>query len=319
MNIIYTVCNRTSLPHAIALAESVAQHQPGDEFFIGWVDSAPIPELPANCQVLDIHSLRIPSWNEMLKNYFDFELLAACRPWFAKYIFENMVDCQRLTFLAPTVLLMQSFETLVGMHRDIILTPHIIKPLPKSSALLDRRILNIGMFNSNSWTMKRCAQTIEFINWWCIRTIDRAKYNLCEGMCMDQLWLNFAPVRIYNWSKASAGNWHYGLHSISNYRMEMKNGAYTVENAPLLSVDFTGLLMFDPIWSDYSSLTSQDSIFLKLLKEYRKKVYQIESQYNIKGTPGYGVVPEISSMRTVRNKWATQLKKVTSFIDQIQF
>lgn len=318
MNIIYTVCNRISLPHAIALAESVSQHQPDDHFILGWVDTAPVPEIHTGCKAISINELQISSWNEMAASYYDFELVAACRPWFAKHIFATHADCNRLTFLAPTVMLLQPIEEIIAADHDIILTPHIEKALPKTSSLLDRRILNIGMFHSNSWTMRRCDQTLEFLNWWTVRTIDRAKYDLCNGMCMDQLWLNYAPVRIFNWAKAKGKGWHYGLHSLPYGPLRLENGQYTIGDNPLYTVDFAGLLLFDPIWTDYSSLSAHGQIFKNLLKVYKKKISSIESQSGMSGNAGYGLSPEISSLRTVRNNWATRLKKVTTFIDQFQ-
>jgi hypothetical protein len=46
MNIIYTVCNRTNLAHALTLAESAFKFQPDHTFFLCWADSIPLTSLP---------------------------------------------------------------------------------------------------------------------------------------------------------------------------------------------------------------------------------------------------------------------------------
>ncbi|HWV28378.1 MAG TPA: hypothetical protein VN038_01945, partial [Dyadobacter sp.] len=83
MNIIYTVCNRTNLAHALALADSVLQHQPESTFYIGLVDSLSIEKLPKHVKLLPVSELAIPDFNRMAAEYYDFELLPATRPWFA--------------------------------------------------------------------------------------------------------------------------------------------------------------------------------------------------------------------------------------------
>ena len=317
MNIIYTVCNRSSLPHALALGESVRQHQPDDIFYIGWVDNIPTPSLPDFFRIIPVTSLDIPSWAEMINHYYDFELLAACRPWFAKKILEVNPLYHRLTFFAPTVLLLQPVESIIGGQAEIFLTPHITHPLSKPSPLEDKRILNIGMFHAGSWSIRKSEQTLDFLNWWAVRTLDRAKFDLCEGMCMDQLWLNFAPVRIYKWKKISEPTWHYGLHRFVNNPLELANGQFTINDNSLLTVDFAGLLFFDPIWSDYAGLASGNTAFTQLLSHYRKIIAET-GKIPLSGVPGYGRVAKIKASRILRNKLASKLNDITEYIDQYE-
>ncbi|CAG5004457.1 hypothetical protein DYBT9275_03374 [Dyadobacter sp. CECT 9275] len=318
MNIIYTVCNRSSLPHALALGASVMEHQPGDIFYIGWVDNRPVPHLPEQYRIIPVTDLAIPLWQQMTEQYYDFELLPACRPWFAKKIMELNPHCNRLTFFAPTVLLLNSVESVIGRQAEMTLTPHITSPLRKSAPLEDKRILNIGMFHAGSWSIRKSTQTLDFLNWWAVRTLDRAKYDLCDGMCLDQLWLNFGPVRIHNWEKVSEPSWHYGLHRLPNHPLEAANGQFSVGGNTLLSVDFAGLLFFDPIWSDYAGMARRSIAFQELVSYYRTLLAAAGPEATPKGTPGYGQIPEIKAGRILRNKLAAKLSDITEFIDQYQ-
>jgi len=313
MNIIFTVCNRTSLPHALALGNSVMQF-PDNIFYLCWVDTGIVPQLPEHIKLLSVSDLKIPAWEQMIHHYYDFELLPACRPWFAKHLINLHQDQHTFAFFAPTVLLLNPISEIFRNDAGILLTPHISKPLVKSGNLDDKRILNIGMFHSGSWILNRNEESLKFLDWWTIRTIDRAKFDLCNGMCMDQLWLNFALVRITSAHQVSHPGWHYGLHAVLNKELVYQNDQYNVDGSPLISIDFAGLDFFDPIWSDHADLISGNKAFKKIFLEYRKNINAFKSL--LPTGPGYGIIPKIKPNRILRKKIKVKLRSITQFIDQ---
>lgn len=315
MNIIFTVCNRTQLSNALALGVSSLRHHPDHLFYIGWADTIPLSNLPKNVKTISAEKLGVQEWGEMCARYYDFELVAASRPWFAKNILKANPECSSLTFLSPTTILYDSMQEINDPAADLFLTPNITKPLAPSKDLDDKRILNIGMFHAGSWILKPNPVTIKMLDWWTHRTIDRAKFDLCNGMCMDQLWLNYAPIWVEKTTKISHSGWHFGLHSILNKTLTEKNGNYSVENEKLISADFAGLMHFDPIWSDHVKLVNHSPVFKKLFKEYSKTVKTFDKGLPDK-VPGYGMTPVISDQRLLRKKLTGKLKEITKFIDQ---
>lgn len=316
MKIIFTVCNRKNLAHAFVLADSVLLHQPDCTFYVCWADSAPLNSLPPHIKLLSVDQANFPAWNAMQQNYFDYELLAACRPWFALELARLHENCTRLTFLSPSVILNSSFEEITKSDAAFFLTVNIHKPLPHSRILDDKRILNAGMFHSGSWTLKPAESTLHVLKWWAKRTADRAQFDLCNGMNTDQLWLNYVPVWIQETTLVSHPGWHYGLNSVLNKNLEIVNGQYLVDQKPLISLDFAGLDYFDPIWSDHAGLLLHKKTYKNLFAEYRKKVEEKEKIHGVKGVPGYGKVSEIKENRLFRKKFAKRLKAVATYIDQ---
>lgn len=314
MNIIFTVCNRTSLAHALALAKSVQQF-PGSIFYLCWVDNTALINLPAHVNVVSVEDLKLPHWEQMTKQYYDFELLPACRPWFAKHLLNLHPEKHTLIFLAPTVLVYSALDTISGRNSDMQVTPHITSGLKKSDILDDKRILNIGMFHAGSWIFNRSEESLAFLDWWAVRTIDRAKFDLCNGMCMDQLWLNFVLVRIKNAFQITDSGWHYALNTVLSQNITVHNGAYFVDNKPLITANFAGLDFFDPIWSDHAALLGKSALFKKMYTEYKKEVASFE-KFAPQGNPGYGQTPIIKSDRLFRKKIANNLASITRFIDQ---
>lgn len=316
MNIIYTVCNRTNLAHALALADSVLQYQSDHIFYLAMVDSVPAERLPLHVRPLLVSELAIPGWERMAAEYFDFELLPACRPWFALELLRRHPECRQLTFLAPTVVLKKSINNVFSSDHEVYLTPNISAPLKRSGILDDKRILNAGMFHSGSWAVRPSEKITQMLEWWAARTVDRAKFDLCNGMNTDQLWLNYVPVWIPSHQTVYHAGWHYGLNAVLNRTLSAGKEGYRVDGQPLISLDFAGLCFFDPIWSDHAALLKQNQTFEALFNDYKLAVRDNQKQFPMSGQPAFGKVVPISKNRVMRNGIASKLKALSTFIDQ---
>jgi len=316
MNIIYTVCNRTNLPHALALADSVLQHQPGAVFYIGLVDTLGIEKLPEQVKLLPVSVLAIPDFGKMAAEYYDFELLPATRPWFALGLLKKHPECRQITFLSPTVILKRPFDSLLDAESQFFLTPNISTPLKKSPVLDDKRILNAGMYHSGSWTLRPTDQTIAALEWWAHRTVDRAHFDLCNGMNTDQLWLNYMPIWIPAIQTLHNPGWHYGLNAVLNKSLTANGNNYEVDGQPLISLDFAGLGHFDPIWSDHAALVTENKVFQSLFMEYQRMVIRKKQELEISGEPAFGKYANILPNRLMRKGIAAKLKELNNYIDQ---
>lgn len=316
MNIIYTVCNRTNLAHALALADSVLQHQPESTLYIGLVDSLSIEKLPEHVKLLPVSEFAIPDFNRMAAEYYDFELLPATRPWFALCLLKKHPECTQLTFLSPTIWLKNAFHSLLEAGPEIFLTPNISAPLKKSAILDDKRILNAGMYHSGSWTLRPSNKTTAALEWWAHRTIDRAYFDLCNGMNTDQLWLNYIPVWVPATKTIHNAGWHYGLNAVLNKNLVSQNGTYEVDGQPLVSLDFAGLGYFDPIWSDHAPLVTENKAFQTLFMQYQRIVIRKKQELKISGEPTFGKYANILPNRLMRKGIAAKLKELTNYIDQ---
>ncbi len=312
MNMIFTVCNRLTLANALVLADSVNRYEPDTFFCLCWVDTQPVPMLSSDIRIIEVSEVVVPGWKEMCQYYFDFELLAASRPWFASFLFVMEPEIEILTFLAPTTWLLGSIGS-VPSDVDLVLTPNILRPLSANTKLDDKRILNIGMFNAGAWSLRKSENTTDFLIWWSNRTFDRAKFDLCNGMCMDQLWLNYAPVWIPKTNFRRDSSWHYGLRSVPDHHLVSNGEAYWVGNERLISLDFSGLAGFDPVWSTHSSLLSVNTLFRSLFKEYQRKVRAI-------GIPvtdiasGYG---KVAVRNIFRERIIALANRAIGFIDSL--
>jgi len=314
MNIAYTVCNRNSLANALTLGKSYLEHHPDRTFYIGWTDKFMQLTLPEGFELIQITEIGIPDLKAMSNLYYDFEMVPASRPWFGLFLIRQFPQLKKLTFFSPTTFIYQKIDGLEKKCKSMLLTPNILKPLPQSSSLLDRNILNIGMAHSGSWILKPNQQTISFLEWWSNRTFDRAKFDLCNGMCMDQLWLNYALSWIDGARFISNPGWHTGLHTLPHHIVNAENKS--VSDNELITADFTGLADYHPVWSDHKKLLNTSKPFRKLLKRYYIEISKQTGNTDL-SVPGYGMPTRISAFRENRKAVSRQLRRVTGIIDKL--
>lgn len=317
MTAFFTVCNRHQLPGAIALGKSIREHHKGASFIIGWADEVNLPAVPAGIEIIPVSDLDLPQLPQMSGLYYDFELVHALRPWFARHLLEHKPDISNLVFLAPTTMVYRSFEHLFDPGKDLLLTPHIVERLPASHNLDDKRILNIGMFHSNAWIARRSESVKNLLDWWSIRTIDRASFDLCNGMCLDQLWLNYAPVHVARSLIIRDPLWHIGLHNCLLYPVRLENTVPVINGEHAYTVDFAGLYGYHPVWSDHTALVAGRSGWASLLGGYRKNLETLK-EFSLPGNAAYGQPAFISSVRNFRRSVKSKLDGMTDLIDQFE-
>lgn len=316
MNIAFTVCNRYTFANAVTLGLSYLEHHPDRTFYIGWVDKPMVLQIPSGIHLIQVTDIQIPSIGKMANDYYDFEMVYACRPWFAAYLLKENPRLKRLSFFSPTTYIFEKLDSIEKRCKSLLLTPNITQPLPKNSTLKDRNILNVGMIHAGSWILKPNEQTIAFIHWWANRTFDRAKVDLCNGMFLDQLWLNYALSWVEESSLIDHAGWHVGLHSLPLKEIELIGEKQLADEKNILTADFVGLADYHPLWSDHSKLLDQSKPFRKLLKQY---YIEVAKQPILSGhsSAAYGKPARISPYRLVRRRLAKNIRKVISFIDQI--
>lgn len=284
---------------------------------IGWADEADLPGLPAGMELIPAPDLELPQLPQMSERYYDFELVHALRPWFARHLLEHRPAISNWVFLAPTTMVYRSFDNLFDPEKDLLLTPHIVERLPESRSLDDKRILNIGMFHSNAWIARRSESVQNLLEWWSTRTIDRASFDLCNGMCLDQLWLNYAPIHVASSRVIRDPLWHLGLHNCLLHPLKQENAVPVVAGERVYTIDFAGLHGYHPVWSDHTALVAGHTAWTTLTGDYRKNLETLK-EFGPGGNPAYGRPAPISSIRNFRRSVKSKLDNLTELIDQFE-
>lgn len=317
MTCFFTVCDRKQLPEALALGESIRANHSDARFVIGLADRLNLSNTIGKTEIITADQLKISALAEMSNRYYDFEFVHAVRPWFARHLIEQSSPEIDLVFLAPTTQLYQPIDNVLALSGDFLLSPNITQRLPESANLDDKRILNIGMFHSNAWVARKTPDVVKMLDWWCERTIDRAFFDLCNGMCLDQLWLNYAPIHVKNWRLIRNPIWHVGLHNALLHPVKMVNDTQMVGNDRVLTIDFAGIQGFHPVWSDHSQIISDNHGWSVLIRNYREMIKKNRSPAYT-GLSGYGKPAPISPARNFRKSVKSELDQIIRLIDKIE-
>lgn len=314
MKIVFTVCNRHQLSHALTLGASLRRNNPDYHFMIGWVDPSPLADLPDWVQLIRIEELELSEWDAMTRRYYDFELLAASKPFFARFILHKKPPCTELIYLAPATWVLGPFDSVVNPEIFLQSTPHRLTPIHPNPHLDDKAILNIGMYHAGSWILHPDGQENELLDWWCERTVDRAHFDLCQGMCLDQLWMNYLPVLFQGVQTVRNPGWHYGLHAIPNHSLSNREG-YFVNGQPLITVDFSGLESYHPVWSDHTKLVDSKPEWAELRTAYRREFRAQRIPALDENSLPYGKNSKVKSFRKQRKGVVAVLNQVIERIE----
>lgn len=312
----FTVCNRYHLAEAIALGDSIRTHHPTARYVIGYADSAPLSVPAIAYDIIPVEEIGVPYLTEMSERYYDFEFVHAVRPWFAQFLFKQSQTGSEWVFLTPVSLVCRPLDDLVKPNQDFLLTANILEPLPVNGNLDDKRILNIGMFNANAWMAKNTEPVRMLLDWWASRTVDRAFFDLCDGMCLDQLWLNYVPIHVPAWGIIRDPLWRLGLNNTPYTQFTMQRQLPSVNGVYFFTIDFTGLQGYHPVWSDHHRLGQHPG--WQIMHRNYKSLLENYTQYKIPGKAHFGKYAPISILRNFRKAVKSELDQIVKLIDKVE-
>lgn len=200
MTLAFTICSINYLAQAKTLGESLRTHHPEFRFVIGLVDRLEYntideAELPPD-PLLEIHQISIQDFEWMCENYDITELNTAVKPYFIDYFFSQYSDIQNVIYFDPDIIVYRPLDRLLLSlgTSDIVVTPHITVAPPNDGLMPTEHIhLSTGIFNLGFIALHRSDNSQQFVDWWKRKLAKECKIDLCNGLFVDQNWVNFAP------------------------------------------------------------------------------------------------------------------------------
>jgi hypothetical protein len=243
----FTICSANYLAQAIALGDSLLFHNPSYTFLIGLVDEIEshlhlYSDVPYT--LVPIKNIGIPDFNTFTQQYNITELNTAVKPFYFDYFFNEMDSTETILYLDPDIYIYNSFDLLEShlVTNQIIVTPHITKPINDNKYPTEKDFLNAGIYNLGFIALKRGPESIGLINWWKDRLYNLCKIDFQNGLFVDQLWINFATlffknIFVFTDPGYNMAYWNLQERSLS----ENSNGGFTVNKQyPLVFYHFSG-------------------------------------------------------------------------------
>ncbi|WP_234734315.1 glycosyl transferase [Tellurirhabdus bombi] len=200
MTLAFTICSINYLAQARTLGDSLKQTNPDWQYVIGLVDKLDGANLPAELippyPMLEVDQIEIEDFAGMCDRYDITELNTAVKPFYIDYFFRNHPEATQVIYFDPDIIIFQPL-TRLSQHLteyNMVLTPHICSPVNDWLNPNEMHHLNTGIFNLGFIGLQKTTESQRFVNWWKQRLVYECRIDLCEGLFVDQHWVNFAPI-----------------------------------------------------------------------------------------------------------------------------
>ena len=281
-NIVLTTCTAGYLAQAKALGDSLLRHNPHYKFVIGLIDKVE-GRIESNYwkphELIEVHELNIPPFEEMCKRYTTLELVCSTKAFFTDYLLKKYNPSQIIFFDCDILIFSQLeyIETELNSF-SILLTPHVTQPFPVDEHKpKEKDILKTGMFNAGFYALRNDDITRSFLKWWKVRMVDQCYERPKEGLNADQKWLNFLPfyfekVKVVTHPGCNLAYWNFHERAT-----EKKQEKFFVNNEPLLFFHYSGYsLKYPELISRHQDRFSMqnNSAINELFNTYRQTLIQ---------------------------------------------
>ncbi len=270
LDVIFTIVSRNYAAQAATLMESVARAEPTARRVVVTTDG-PIPALEALSDVIDAASL-VGSYASMSVYYDALELNTAVKPYVFRH-FLTQAGVTSATYLDPDIFVFQPLDRVrEGLARaQLVLTPHLTRPMLGSATPNDQVILRSGSYNLGFCSARAEPRAVELMNWWAARCEFDCRVDLKEGLFTDQRWMDLAPgfvdsLDVVREPVLNLAYWNYEGRTLAR-----AGGGWTVDGQLLQFFHYSG---FDPARPDVLSKHQDrvrvipDSPLAELLRDY---------------------------------------------------
>jgi hypothetical protein len=195
----FTICSINYLAQARTLGESLARTNPSFRFIVGLVDRLDGVTFDAATEpgldLLEVHRIGIPDFAAMTRRYDITELNTAVKPFYMEYLLTQHPDVEELIYFDPDIIVFQPLTHLLDGLRQgpFLLTPHTLSPFPDECMPAENDFMNTGTYNLGFIAIRRNEETRRMVRWWMDKLSDECRIDLCNGLFVDQKWINLVP------------------------------------------------------------------------------------------------------------------------------
>lgn len=241
-----TIAAKKHLSLARVLASSFHEHNPDIPFFVLLADEVDGRFDPSRepFQLLRLNELEIPHLRRFCFHYRQQELTYAATPYLLAHLLER--GFASACFFKQESLVLNDLTPILERlaSHSILLTPHLLKPLPNDDRHeRELNILQSGVYNVGFLGVTKTETTRAFLGWWQERLYHHCRHNISRGMHYEQRWLDLVPaffedVHILREPGLNVGHWNLPEREVRQFGEEI-----TVDGETCRFFRFSG---FDP-------------------------------------------------------------------------
>ena len=242
MDVIFTIVSRNYAAQAATLMESLAVAEPGARRVVVATDG-PIPQLGGRAHVIEAEALGAPL-KPMSVYYSALELNTAVKPFVFKALLTEP-GVSSAVYLDPDIYVFRPLDVVRARlaEAQLVLTPHLTRPLEGEAQPNDRDILRSGTYNLGFAAMRREAEPLALLDWWAERCRFDCRSDPDAGLFTDQRWMDLAPGFVDSLGLIRDPGLNLAYWNLEGRALARTPAGWTVDGQPLTFFHFSG---FDP-------------------------------------------------------------------------
>jgi hypothetical protein len=242
LDVIFTIVSRNYAAQAATLMESLAKAEPGVRRVVIATDG-PIPHLADRAEVIEAQDLGAPL--KSMSVYYDaLELNTAVKP----FVFKSLLTQPGVTgavYLDPDIQVFRPLDAVrAGLaEAQLVLTPHVTRPLLGEASPNDQDHLRSGTYNLGFAAMRREDKTLALLDWWADRCRFDCRVDLKNGLFTDQKWMDLSPGFVDSVHLIRDPGLNLAYWNIEGRSLSRGSDGWSVDGRPLVFFHYSG---FDP-------------------------------------------------------------------------
>ena len=242
---LFTIISKNYIAYARTLMKSFTEYHEGVKTFVlladkidGYFDLS-----TENFEVIEADALGIQDFDSFSFKYNIIEFNTAVKPFFFEYLFLKR-GFKKIMYLDPDILVLRSlkeiFETLDNY--SIVLTPHIMSPLPDDDySPKDIDILKAGTFNLGFIALSQSNSADRLLTWWKDRLYDKCLQAPISGYAIDQIWMNLITCFFDDYFVLKEPGYNVAYWNLHERSIAKRNDKYYINDKPLYFFHFSGV------------------------------------------------------------------------------
>lgn len=294
MKIVFTICSNNYLSQAKTLGDSLIKYNPDYKFIIGLCDkkSESIDySFFEPHEIIEVEKLNIANFDWMIYNYYIIELNTAIKPFFFQYFIQQYKDLEVIMYFDPDI---KVFDSLLSIESELknktaLLTPHTLSPVPLDGEIPNEtHFLNYGIYNLGFLAIRPTPEANKMLEWWAerlaVQSFDRVK----DGLFVDQLPMNFAPIFFKDVQVSQTPGYNYAYWNFHERKISLKDDKYYINKEfPLIFFHYSSFKPVQPLKISLHQTRfslEADSILQKLFSEYADNLI-VNKYFELKEIP----------------------------------
>jgi len=257
---IFTIVSNNYLHYANTLFDSVREHCPEADTFLGLCDEI-IDATSCSCDgIIELKSLDIPSIGQFIHQYTILELNTAIKPYLISLLMDK--GYKKIIYLDPDIKLFSPLTQMLSYldNYNILLTPHLTNTIRDDKSPGELQILQAGSYNLGYIGLSASEETRKLVSWWQEKLYKDCVVDLPRGLFVDQKWMDLVPSMFEGVKIVRNTGWNTAYWNLS-HRTVTKNqdNTFSVNGVPLVFFHYSGYSIEAQTLSKYQNRHTKTS------------------------------------------------------------